>query len=206
MKNLKTITELYTSFFQIGGLTFGGGYAMLPMMQRELVDKKKWVSEEDILDYYAIGQCTPGVIAVNTATFVGYRVAGFLGAVFATLGLVTPSLIIITLIALFIRNFASYPVVQHALSGITIAVFALVLDAVITIGKKSLIDALSWILFIVVFIFSMFTKVPSAALVVGAGVLGVLFSVLSSKFKWTWSKAPIPEKKKEDEQEEGGEE
>ncbi|MBQ1547314.1 MAG: chromate transporter [Lachnospiraceae bacterium] len=206
MKNLKTFTELYTSFFQIGGLTFGGGYAMLPMMQRELVDKKKWVSEEDILDYYAIGQCTPGVIAVNTATFVGYRVAGFLGAVFATLGLVTPSLIIITLIALFIRNFASYPVVQHALSGITIAVFALVLDAVITIGKKSLIDALSWILFIVVFIFSMFTKVPSAALVVGAGVLGVLFSVLSSKFKWTWSKAPIPEKKKEDEQEEGGEE
>lgn len=206
MKNLKTFTELYTSFFQIGGLTFGGGYAMLPMMQRELVDKKKWVSEEDILDYYAIGQCTPGVIAVNTATFVGYRVAGFWGAVFATLGLVTPSLIIITLIALFIRNFASYPVVQHALSGITIAVFALVLDAVITIGKKSLIDALSWILFIVVFIFSMFTKVPSAALVVGAGVLGVLFSVLSSKFKWTWSKAPIPEKKKEDEQEEGGEE
>lgn len=187
---MKTIFDLYLTFMRIGGLTFGGGYAMLPMMQRELVDKKQWVSEEDILDYYAIGQCTPGVIAVNTATFVGYKIGEILGAIFATLGLVTPSFIIITIIALFIRNFASYEVVQHALAGITIAVFALVVDAVIKIARKSLIDVGSVFLFAGVFLLSMFTDISAAWLVVGAGVCGVLLSVLNARWKVRFLKTP----------------
>ena len=119
---MNKLLDLFFTFARIGGLTFGGGYAMLPMLQKEVVEKRKWATEEEIMDYYAIGQCTPGIIAVNTATFVGQSTAGIAGGIFATLGVVFPSLIIITLIAAFLQNFAELAVVQYAFSGIRVCV------------------------------------------------------------------------------------
>ena len=111
---LKKMAELYISFFKIGGLTFGGGLAMLPMLQREVVEDRKWCTDEELLDMYAIGQCTPGIIAVNTATYVGYKQAGFLGGVSGTLGVISPSIVIICLVASILQNFIHLPVVLHA--------------------------------------------------------------------------------------------
>ena len=112
--------DLFCTFARIGAFTFGGGYAMLPLIQREVVEKKHWASEDEVMDYYAVGQCTPGVIAVNTATFIGYYQKGILGGICATLGVVTPSVIIILIIANLLTAFSSYPIVQHALGGIRI--------------------------------------------------------------------------------------
>ena len=128
---MKTLIDLFFTFCRIGGLTFGGGYAMLPMIQKEIVEEKKWATEEEVLDYYAVGQCTPGIIAVNTATFIGYKVQGIIGAIVATLGVVFPSLIIITIIAALLKNFASYAIIQHAFSGIRVVVIALIISAIL---------------------------------------------------------------------------
>ena len=117
--------DLYLTFARIGVCTFGGGYAMLPILQREVVENRHWATEDELMDYYAIGQCTPGVIAVNTSTFIGYKTHGILGGIAATAGMITPSLIIITIIAAFIQQFAHLAVVQHAFAGIRIAVWGL---------------------------------------------------------------------------------
>ena len=114
---MKQLLDLFFTFARIGGLTFGGGYAMLPILQREVVEKRKWVTNEEIMDYYAIGQCTPGIIAVNTATFIGQKCAGNIGGIVATLGVVFPSLIIITLIAAFLQNFADLAIVKNAFAN-----------------------------------------------------------------------------------------
>ena len=116
------LLDLFCAFFRIGLFTFGGGYAMLPLLQREIVEKKKWATEEEMLDYFAVGQCTPGVIAVNTATFVGFKEKKLSGAIFATLGIVSPSLVIITVIAALLSNFAHIAAVQNAFAGIRVAV------------------------------------------------------------------------------------
>ena len=108
---IKSLFQLFITFARIGGLTFGGGYAMLPMLQREVVKNHQWATEEELMDYYAVGQCTPGVIAVNTATFVGNKLFSTLGGIVATLGVIFPSLVIITIIAAFISNFASLEIV-----------------------------------------------------------------------------------------------
>lgn len=123
---MKEYIELFSTFAKIGTFTFGGGYAMLPLIQKEVVEKKKWASEEEIMDYYAVGQCTPGIIAVNTATFIGYYQKGILGGIVATLGIVFPSIVIILFIAGFLQNFSDLAVVQHALAGIRVAVCVLV--------------------------------------------------------------------------------
>lgn len=130
--------DLFWTFSKIGVCTFGGGYAMLPILQREVVEKKGWATEEELTDYFAIGQCTPGIIAVNTATFVGHKYRGVSGGVVATLGLVFPSLIIITLIAAFLSSFADSPLVQHALGGINACVVALIAVSVLKLGKSTL--------------------------------------------------------------------
>ena len=127
--------DLYLTFFRIGILTFGGGLTMLPLLKYELVESKKWISEEKLLDCYAIGQCTPGIIAVNTATYVGYLKSGVFGGIIATLGMVSPSVIIITIVAVFLNNFMEYAIVQHALVGIRGAVCALMLNTVYTLAK-----------------------------------------------------------------------
>ena len=137
---MKELAELFWIFAKMGAVTFGGGYAMLPIIQREIVEKRQWATEAEVMDYYAIGQCTPGIIAVNTSTFIGYKRKGIAGGFTATFGFVFPSLVIITIIAAFLQNFAHISYVAHAFNGIRACVCALILDAVIKLGKKSVID------------------------------------------------------------------
>ncbi len=171
---MKKLLELYISFFKIGALTFGGGLAMLPMLKRELVDTQGWVTEEEILDMYAIGQCTPGIIAVNTATYVGYRQAGFVGGVFATFGMISPSLIIICLIASILQNFLHIPAVLHALAGIRIVVCALMLQTVVTMTRKGIHDRFGVFLFLAAFILACFSPVPTAVIIILSAIAGII--------------------------------
>jgi len=147
---MKELCQLFIIFARIGGFTFGGGYAMLPMLQRELVEKHGWTTEEELMDYYAIAQCTPGVIAVNTATLIGRKRKGILGGLAATLGVVFPSFVIISIIAAVLNNFAELPVVKNAFIGIRACVCALILSSAIKLVKKSLIDAPTVVIFVVV--------------------------------------------------------
>ena len=140
------LIDLYIAFLKIGALTFGGGYAMLPMLQREVIDKHGWATIEEVLDIYAIGQCTPGIIAVNTATMIGYRKRGVAGAIVATLGEVTPSVVIITLLATLLTQFEDSIWVARAFGGIRIAVCALIVQSIITLAKKSVVDVPSIII------------------------------------------------------------
>lgn len=174
---MKTLIKLFFTFARIGGFTFGGGYAMLPMLQKEVVEKYKWATSDELMDYYAIGQCTPGVIAVNTATFIGYKIKGIPGAIFATLGVVTPSMIIIGIIAAFISGFRDFEVVQWAFSGIRAAVVALILSAVIKIGKKSLVDIFTVIIFVAVAVLSFVTDLSPVVFVVTAAVCGLVINL-----------------------------
>ncbi len=149
---MKELWDLFIVFCRIGGLTFGGGYAMLPMIQKEIVENKKWATEDEVMDYYAVGQCTPGVIAVNTATFIGYKTKGIVGAIFATIGVVFPSFVIIIIIAAFLRNFADYPIVKHAFAGIRIAVVALIFSSIIKLWKSSVKNYIGIIIAVAAFI------------------------------------------------------
>ena len=181
--------ELFATFAKIGACTFGGGYAMLPILQRELVEKRNWATEEELSDYFAIGQCTPGIIAVNTATFVGCKRKGASGGVVATLGLVFPCLVIIMAIAAFLQNFAQLPVVIHAFNGVRACVCALILSSVLKLFRSSVVDKPTLILFCVVLVLAaagtFLTPPPGAAgavfgfvtspivLVVAAGAAGL---------------------------------
>ena len=180
---MKELIDLFLTFAKIGGFTFGGGYAMLPILQREVVEKKNWATEEELMDYYAIGQCTPGVIAVNTATFIGYKFKGIIGGIVATLGCVFPSIIIITIIAACLQNFAQYAVVQHALAGIRACVCVLVFDAVIKLGKKSLIDIPAWIIAIAVLLGALLFDISTVLLVIIAAIYGIVMKTLAVKRK-----------------------
>ncbi len=173
---MKKLIQLYVSWFKMGLFTFGGGYAMLPMIQKEVIEKYHWATEDEVMDYYAIGQCTPGVIAVNTSTFIGYYQAGVPGAIAATLGVVTPSIIIISIITGLITNFSSLAIVQHALNGIRVAVCMLMINAVLKLGKGNIKNKIGFLIFAVALIFAMFTKVSTVLLVIGAGIAGVVFS------------------------------
>ena len=178
---MKELWTLFITFAQIGGLTFGGGYAMLPMLQREVVERYGWATEEELTDYFAIGQCTPGIIAVNTATFVGYKRRGVLGGICATLGVVAPSLVIITFIAACLQNFADNPYVQDAFAGIRVCVCVLILRAVEKLWKKSVIDRPTLVLCALVFVASAFLDLSPIALVLLAGVSGVVLKTLAQK-------------------------
>ena len=171
---MKLLWTLFITFARIGGFTFGGGYAMLPMLQKELVEKHKWTTEEDLMDFYAIAQCTPGVIAVNTATLVGYRIKGVLGSIAATLGVVFPSFVIIAIIAAVLNNFAEFSVVKNAFIGIRACVCALILDSVLKLGKKAIKDLPTVIIAVVVFLIMCFFNLSPIILVVLAGLVGLL--------------------------------
>jgi len=155
-------------------MTFGGGYAMLPILQREVVENKGWATEEELMDYYAIGQCTPGVIAVNTATFVGQKYRGTAGALFCTLGVVFPSLVIITLIAAFLSNFAHLPLVQNAFAGVRVCVCVLIFNAVTKLWKKSVKDKIGVAICLAVFLASVVLEASPVLLVLLAGITGVV--------------------------------
>lgn len=172
---MKILWELFSAFFRIGAFTFGGGYAMLSLIQKEVVENKKWATDEEVLDYYAVAQCTPGVIAVNTATFIGYKQKGILGAVMATFGVVLPSLIIITAIASILQNFMEYRIVKHIFGGIRVAVAVLIVNAVITMGKKSVKDILCAILAVLSFAVSMiFPDLSPVFVVLAAAFVGLV--------------------------------
>lgn len=178
---LKQLGGLFATFAVVGVTTFGGGYAMLPALQREVVEKRRWATDEEIMDWYAIGQCTPGVIAVNTATFVGQKLAGVLGGIFATLGVVFPSLVIITIIAAFIQNFAHLPAVQSAFAGIRVCVCVLILNAVVKLWKKSVVDWKTLLIFIAVFACSVFLSISPVIYVLAAAIAGIIVKELEAR-------------------------
>lgn len=175
--------ELLISFIKIGFLTIGGGYVMLPMMQSELIDKKHWITEEELLDYYAVGQSTPGIIAVNVATFVGYKKAGVTGGIVATLGIIAPSLIIITALAGVIQSIDQYPNVQKAMSGINVAVCALITDATLNFIKKGVKNFVTLLVLLASFLLIYYVKVPSYLIVLGAAFLGAITYFVKNKMK-----------------------
>ena len=173
MRNMKILGELFLTFMQVGGLTFGGGYAMLPILQREVVEKRNWATDEELTDYFAVGQCTPGIIAVNTATFVGQKQAGVLGGIVATLGIVAPSLVIISILAGFINTFAELAVIKNAFAGIRVCVCVLIFNAVCKLWKSSVKNKLALAIFAVVTLGSLFFDLSPVFFVVVAAVLGI---------------------------------
>ena len=183
---MKEFLELYWTFLQIGCVTFGGGYAMLPILERELVDKRQWTTMDDLRDYFSIGQCTPGIIALNVSTFIGEKRRGVAGAMAATMGFLTGPIIIILVIAAFLTNFATLPIVQHAFAGIRVCVCVLIIQAVLRLWKKSVVDPFTLALYLVIFALNAFSgvlpvKVPAAVLVVCAGVAGIVGSIIKNR-------------------------
>ena len=170
----KKFADLFFTFAKIGVCTFGGGYAMLPILQRELVDSKGWATEEQLADYYAVGQCTPGIIAVNTATFVGQKQAGILGGIAATLGIVFPSLVIITALAGVINSFSHLAWVQHAFAGIRVCVCVLIFNAVVKLLKGSVKDWPAALIFAAVLAAALLTDLSPVIFVAGAAALGIV--------------------------------
>ncbi len=156
---------------------------MLPMLEHELVEKKQWVTEEELLDCYAIGQCTPGIIAVNTATFVGYKKEKISGGIFATLGMVFPSILIITIVALFLKNFMDNVWFQHALQGVRGVVCALLANTVINLCKKSFKSIFAVIVFVVILGLGFFTKIPTVVLVLMAAAVGIIYDLIKTKIQ-----------------------
>ena len=176
---MNSLLELYWTFVKIGCVTFGGGYAMLPILERELVDRRGWTTMDDLRDYFSIGQCTPGIIALNVSTFIGEKRAGVKGALAATVGFLTGPILIILLIAMFLKNFASLPLVQHAFAGIRVCVCVLILQAVLRLWKKSVVDPFTLGLYIAVFALNLLSgllplKIPAAVLVILSGLAGIL--------------------------------
>ncbi len=169
---MKQLWKLFFTFARIGLFTFGGGYAMLAILQEEIVKKYKWATDEELLDYYAIGQCTPGIIAVNTSTFIGYKLKKLPGAIFATAGMVFPSLVIIMIIAGFLQNFLEYEIVGHIFGGIRVVVAVLIFNAVINMAKKAVVDKVCLAIAIVTTVLAFF--VSPIWIVVAAAVLGLI--------------------------------
>lgn len=178
---MKELFTLFFTFAKIGIMTFGGGYAMLPILQKDLVENKKWITEEELMDYFAIGQCTPGIIAVNTATFIGHKRKGILGGIVSTLGVVFPSLIIISLLAGIIEDFAHIEWVQHALSGVRICVCVLIINAVMKLFKKAIIDWKTLALFLIVAIGSFFTSISPVFFVIMSAICGIAIKVIEGR-------------------------
>ena len=162
----------------MGVMTFGGGMAMLPILQREVVEDRHWATEEELVDYYAIGQCTPGIIAVNTATFVGQKRKGALGGIVATLGMVFPSLVIISILAGLITNFSSVTWVQDAFAGIQVCVCVLIFNAVVKLLKKSVIDKRTSVIFLLVMIGSTLLNLSPVWFVLLAALAGIVLKNL----------------------------
>lgn len=175
-KSLKNLIDIYLTAARVGAFTFGGGYAMLPILQKEVVEKKKWNTQEEILDYYALAQCLPGIIMVNTLSFTGEKRGGKLGAIMGSVGAVTPSLIIILLIAMVLKNFADAPMVQDAFAGIRVCVCVLIFNSVIKLWKNSVVDALTLAILVAVAGISFFTNLSPIIFVIASAIIGILAS------------------------------
>ncbi len=182
MKNtLNRALTLFWTFFKIGAFTFGGGYAMIPLIQKEVVENKKWITDDDILEIIAIAESTPGPIAINSATFVGYRVCGVLGSFFATLGVVLPSFVIILIISLILEEFQHITAVQYAFNGIRAGVLALLFKALWTMYKKCTKGLVSYILMASAFAATAFLDVPVLAVIIGCAVIGLVSSLVAER-------------------------
>ena len=177
------LLKLFAAFARVGVLTFGGGYAMIPMLEREIVDRRGWATSEELMDYYAVGQCTPGVIAVNTATFIGYKTAGNLGGIVATLGVVFPSLLIITVIAGIIQNFSDIPAVKSAFAGIRVCVCVLIFNSVVKLWKGAVKDKATLVLCLLVFGLSVFFPISPVVFVLFCAAAGILFTRMGVRGK-----------------------
>ncbi len=177
------LLTLFLSFAKVGVMTFGGGYAMIPILEREIVDQQGWASSEELMDYYAVGQCTPGVIAVNTATFIGYKVAGIAGGIVATLGIVFPSVVIITLIAGILTNFADIPAVKSAFAAIRVCVCVLIFNAVLKLWKGAVKDKAATLLFVLVLGLSLLFDISPVVFVLLCGTAGVLLTRMGVRGK-----------------------
>ena len=178
---MKELLTLFLAFAKVGVMTFGGGYAMLPILQREIVENKGWATDEELADYFAIGQCTPGVIAVNTATFIGRKQKGILGGIAATLGMVFPSLVIISILAGLIANFAHLAWVQHAFAGIRVCVCVLIFNAVVKLWQSAVKDAWGWVIFLAVLGVSLFTELSPVYCVLAAAAVGIAVQTVGGK-------------------------
>ncbi|MCR5400797.1 MAG: chromate transporter [Treponema sp.] len=183
-EKIKMLFQLYFAFAKVGSVTFGGGLAMMPMLQKELGEKRGWITDDDLIDYYAIGQSTPGIVAVNVATFVGFKQAGVLGGIFATLGIVTPSLVIIMILASLISSIEEYPLVQKALKGVNVAVAALLSKVAYDFSKKILKNIFALFIALLSFFLVGILKVQSFYIILGAIALGsVIHFYLNRKDK-----------------------
>ena len=178
---MRKLWELFITFAKVGVMTFGGGYAMLPILQREVVENKGWATDEELTDYFAIGQCTPGIIAVNTATFIGQKQKGFVGGICTTLGVVFPSIVIISLLAGVIEAFSHIVWVQHAFGGIRVCVCVLILNAVTKLYKKAVVDKFTFAIFLLVALLSYFLPVSPVVFVLLAAAAGIAIKVWGGK-------------------------
>lgn len=178
---IKNLLNLYFSFAKIGTFTIGGGLAMMPMMQAELIEKRKWITDEELIDYYAVGQSTPGIVAVNVATFVGYKQMGLIGGIFATLGMVTPSLVIIMILASLINSINDFPIIQKALKGINVAVAALLTSTIINFMKKTIKKFTNAIFMLISFLLVFVFKLPSFWIILFALLIGVVLTYKEKK-------------------------
>ena len=163
---MKELFLLFITFAKLGGITFGGGIAMLPLLEAEIIERRKWVDQNELLDYYAIGQCTPGIIAVNVATFIGYRRKGVIGSIVSTLGMIFFPIIIISIIAFFISNLMQFEIVTHALNGIRVVVAAIICNAVVNLAKKSIKGWLTALIAVIVFLLSFLFSLSPVLIVI----------------------------------------
>ena len=186
--NAKLLFEIFLAFVKIGAVTFGGGLAMLPILERELSQKRGWVTQDELLDYYAIGQATPGIIAVNVATFCGHKLQGTLGGIVATLAIVTPSIIVITILAMFINSLDQIPLMQKALTGINIAVAANLSYSFLKLFKKTAANFFGAILMATAFVLIFFFKVNTVLIIFCAILLGIAIYVLNDSMKKSMKK------------------
>ncbi len=179
-ERLKIAWRLFVIFFKIGAFTFGGGYAMIPLIQHETVETHHMIDESDILDIVAIAESTPGPIAINSATFIGYQAAGVIGSLAATFGVVLPSFVIILLISLFLRQFLEYDVVRYAFAGIRAGVLALIIKAFVSMYKQCPKGVLSYLIAGAAFLLSTFTNMNVILIIIGAGLVGLVTFLLTS--------------------------
>ena len=180
---MKELYELFWAFCRIGGLTFGGGYAMLPMLQKEVVENYKWATEKELLDYYAVGQSTPGIIAVNTATFIGYKQRGIIGAIVATFGVIFPSLVIIMSLATVLEKIVEYDFVNQAFSGIRVIVSVLILNSLIGLYKKSISSKFDFLIMFLVVLISLIIDLSPVYVVLIGGIVGLFWDLKNNKDK-----------------------
>lgn len=174
---MKLLFSIFITFAKVGALTFGGGYSMLPLVQREVIEKKHWATEEDVMDYYAVSQCLPGLIAVNTALLIGYKKKGVLGGIAAALGVVFPSLVIILVIAMFLQNAFNYPLVQKAFAGVRVVVCALIMQAIVKLWKTALRGWFGYAVYLAALAVALFAGVNIIFIILASVALGIGYAV-----------------------------